>query len=116
MFISDIKNIRPNRYSAIQIADNRKNKENKFGHINFKVRDGLILQLDLSDVSSHIFGWTVLNKFPEFIEFLMSLENLDLKFNKLITIPESIGSLASLIKLDLSYNKIKSIPIIKFEI
>ncbi|MHA1234455.1 MAG: leucine-rich repeat domain-containing protein, partial [Promethearchaeota archaeon] len=87
-----------------------KDLENKFGQINFKVKDGLILQLDLSDVSSHIFGWTILNKFPEFVEFLTSLKNLDLKFNRLKTIPDSIGSLTSLINLDLSYNKIKSIP------
>ncbi|GAH42071.1 unnamed protein product, partial [marine sediment metagenome] len=100
-------------YALSRIVENSfviKDLENKFGHINFKVKDGLILQLDLSDVSSHIFGWTILNKFPEFIEFLTSLENLNLKFNRLITIPDSIGSLTSLIKLDLSYNKIKSIP------
>ena len=100
-------------YTLSRIVENSfiiKDLENKFGQINFKVKDGLILQLDLSDVSSHIFGWTILNKFPEFIEFLTSLENLDLKFNRLVSIPDSIGSLSSLIKLDLSYNKIKSIP------
>ena len=100
-------------YELSRIVENSfiiKDLENKFGQISFKVKNGLILQLDLSDVSSHVFGWTILKKFPEFIEFLTSLEQLDLKFNRLSTIPDSIGTLTSLIELDLSYNKIKSIP------
>jgi len=84
--------------------------EKRFGQINFKVKEGLIFELDLSDVSSHVFGWTILNKFPDFMEFLTSLEILDLKFNRLTMIPKTIGFLTSMIHLDLSYNKIKSIP------
>ena len=44
--------------------------EKKFGQINFKLTNGRITELDLSDVSSHVFGWTVLNKFPEVIKYL----------------------------------------------
>jgi len=83
--------------------------EKKFGQISYQVKNGLIFQLDLSDVSSHVFGWTILNKFPEFLDYLSSLDKLDLKFNRLTMIPDTIGNLPSIAYLDLSFNKIKSL-------
>ena len=37
-----------------------KDLEKKFGQIRYQVIEGLIFQLDLSDVSSRVFGWTIL--------------------------------------------------------
>ncbi|MFX1354171.1 MAG: hypothetical protein ACFFGP_09445, partial [Promethearchaeota archaeon] len=103
-------------FTCLQLAEILKNYliinqlEKKFGKIRYKLRNGLIMELDLSDVSSHVYGWNILKKMPKFIFKLNKLKRLDLKFNRLSTIPESIKNLSLISHLDLSYNKIKELP------
>ena len=77
---------------------------------NFEINNGELTELDLSNISSHIFKWNILKTLPEFISTLSSLKNLDLKINRLTMLPESIGSLSSLQSLDLSYNNLEEVP------
>lgn len=84
--------------------------ELKFNRIDFNLRNGLLIELDLSNVSSHISRSNILKSLPNFIGELTHLKKLDLKINRLSTLPESICSLSSLKFIDLSYNKIKYLP------
>ena len=84
--------------------------EQKFNRIDFKLSNGLLIDLDLSNVSSHISRSNILKSLPNYLGELTHLKKLDLKINRLSTLPESISSLSSLEFIDLSYNKIKYLP------
>ena len=84
--------------------------EQKFNRIDFKLNHGLLIKLDLSNVSSHISRSNILKSLPNYLGELAHLKKLDLKINRLSTLPESISSLSSLEFIDLSYNKIKYLP------
>ena len=72
------------------------NLEENYGHIDYKVRDCRINELDLSDISSHVFGWNAIKKFPNFITELKNLTTLNLKFNRLTYLPKIIGKMVNL--------------------
>ena len=67
--------------------------EKKFMRFGFKLTKALVTELDLSCVSTHLFGWNLLRALPEFIGFLRYLEKLVLKINRISNIPNSIGCL-----------------------
>ena len=84
--------------------------EKKYARVNYKLKNNLIIELDLSCVGNHVFNFSILRNVPDFISDLNTLKKLDLKINRLTTIPPSIQSLSLLSYLDLSYNKIKYLP------
>ena len=84
--------------------------EERFSKISYLIRNGYVIELDLSCISSNVFGWNILKNLPEFISVLKYLRKLDLKINRIGVLPTSIGSLSSLKYLDLSNNVIKRLP------
>ncbi|MFX1257938.1 MAG: leucine-rich repeat domain-containing protein [Promethearchaeota archaeon] len=84
--------------------------QRKFIQFDFKTKNGKLTELDLSNISSHLFNWNILNIVLKFVGSLTTLKKLDLKINKITAVPSSIGSISSLLFLDLSYNKIKDLP------
>ncbi|MHA1877749.1 MAG: leucine-rich repeat domain-containing protein [Promethearchaeota archaeon] len=71
-------------------------------NIKYKLRNGKITELDLSE--------NELLSLPESIENLKILETLELSDNNLSTLPESIGKLTNLKKLDVGYNRLSPFP------
>lgn len=107
----EINNFRNERLSAI--LNNYfviKHFKNEFKDIDFRVEDGLVISLDLSGISTQVFGWKILRKLPEFIGVLKYLRKLDLKINRIAKLPKSIGNLDYLRYLDLSNNNLKKLP------
>jgi len=111
------KNIKLNGYSASQLATILNNYhvikflEKKFKKINYKIKTGVVITLDLSNASNyHVFEWNILNRLPEIICTLNFLIKLDMKFNRIKIVSSAIKNLQSLKYLDLSYNKIKNLP------
>ena len=84
--------------------------EEKFSNLNYIINNGYVIELDLSCISSNIFGLYVLKSLPEFISVLKHLKKLDLKINRISTLPPSMGDIHSLKYLDLSNNVIKRLP------
>ena len=84
--------------------------EKKFMRFGFKLTNALVIELDLSCVSTHFFGWNLLRTLPEFIGNLRYLEKLILKINRISNIPNSIGNFIYLKYLDLSNNSINILP------
>ncbi|MFX1315845.1 MAG: HEAT repeat domain-containing protein, partial [Promethearchaeota archaeon] len=84
--------------------------EEKFSNINYQVEEGLVTELDLSGISSNLFGRNILRNLPEFINILKYLKKLDLKINRIAQLPKSIGELTFLKYLDLSNNNLKTLP------
>ncbi|TFG26525.1 MAG: hypothetical protein EU532_09595 [Promethearchaeota archaeon] len=84
--------------------------EDKFSNLSYVIHNGYVIELDLSCISSNIFGLYVLKNLPEFISVLKHLRKLDLKINRITTLPKSIGDTSSLKYLDLSNNIIKRLP------
>lgn len=82
----------------------------EFDSINYSLNEGLVISLDLSGISTNVFGWKILRKLPEFIATLKFLQKLDLKINRIAKLPSSIGNLDSLTYLDISNNNLKSLP------
>ena len=67
----------------------------EFNDISYSLNDGLITSLDLSGISTHVFGWKLLRKLPEFITTLKFIKKLDLKINRIAKLPKKIGNLKS---------------------
>jgi Leucine-rich repeat (LRR) protein len=84
------------------------NKE--FNEISYDLYDGLVTSLDLSGISTNVFGWKILRKLPEFITALKYIKKLDLKINRIAKLPKKIGDLEDLTYLDLSNNNLRSLP------
>ena len=84
--------------------------EDRFSRIYYKIREGFVTELDLSSISSNVFGWNILKRLPEFISVLQKLTKIDLKINRISTLPYSLGYIVSLKYLDLSNNIIKRLP------
>jgi len=77
--------------------------------VEYKVLDGLIVDLDLSFTSDDTYGWKILQYLSEFISIMRNLSKLDLKSNKLGKIPDTIFSLNSITYLDLSHNNLNEL-------
>ena len=45
-----------NNYNIIEFL------KREFGQVHYYTKNGLIQELDLSDVSTHVFGWKILRK------------------------------------------------------
>ncbi len=86
-----------------------KHFKKEFKDIDYIVKDGLVISLDLSGISTHVFGWKILRKLPEFIGVLKYLKKLDLKINRIAKLPKTIVNLDNLIYLDLSNNNLKKL-------
>ena len=82
----------------------------KFGYINFELKDGAIIKLDLSSVDKLGLGSTTLNKFLGSILSLNLLKQLDIKFNNLTNLPRIPFKVPSLRSLDLSFNRLLGLP------
>ena len=82
----------------------------EFNDISYSLNDGLVTSLDLSGISTHVFGWKILRKLPEFITTLKYIKKLDLKINRIAKLPKTIGSLNYLTYLDLSNNNLRRLP------
>lgn len=81
--------------------------EKKYDYIDFKLINGLVKELNLSNLQRNINRSNILKIVPEFINNLKALIKLDLKINKIKAIPSSIDSLSSLLYLDLSLQQVK---------
>ncbi len=84
--------------------------EKKYDRIDYETRDGLITELELSNIGSTVFNFNVLRKIPKCISYLYHLDKLDLKINRIAKIPSSMASLTSLKYFDMSYNRLKILP------
>ena len=84
--------------------------EERFSKISYLIQAGYVIELDLSCISSNVFGWNLLKNLPGFISVLKYLRKLDLKINRIAVLPTSMGSLSSLKYFDLSNNVIKHLP------
>lgn len=73
-----------------------------YWRIKYQLRNTKVVELD--------FSFKVLNKLPNALRFLQSLEKLTLKYNQIMKLPEWIGELSSLIYLNLNINNITKLP------
>jgi len=83
--------------------------EETLKEVEYKVLNGLIVDLNLAFTNDDTYGWKILRYLSEFISVMGNLNKLELKSNKLGKIPDSIFSLNSITYLDLSYNNLNEL-------
>jgi Leucine-rich repeat (LRR) protein len=83
--------------------------EETLKEVEYKVLDGLVVDLDLDFISNDTYGWKILKYLSEFISVMGNLNKLRLKSNKIGKIPDSIFSLNSITYLDLSHNNLNEL-------
>jgi len=86
------------------IPDSERNVLDCFDDPNFKIKNGHVVNLDLSC------SYFLLTSLPESIGNLFTLKNLNIGINQLTSLPESIGNLIALENLNLGINKLTTLP------
>ncbi len=84
--------------------------EGLYGKFDFNLKQGLVSDLDLSNVNNRVLKSRILNKLPEILSYFSKLEKLNIQFNRLSNISKSLKDLRCLTALDLSYNRLKAVP------
>ncbi|MFX1437551.1 MAG: leucine-rich repeat domain-containing protein [Promethearchaeota archaeon] len=87
-----------------------KHFRNEFKDISYSLDEGLVSSIDLSGISTNVFGWKILRKLPEFITTFKYIKKLDLKINRIAKLPKNLSKLINLTYLDLSNNNLRSLP------
>ena len=83
----------------------------KFGYVKFiQNEEGVIINLDLSNLDYQGMGLNKLNNSIDSILTLSFLKRLDLSNNHIISLPEEINESNSLEYLDLSFNNLNRLP------
>jgi len=84
--------------------------EEKNVKFSYKLKNGLITELDLAHITSTVKGWEIIKNLSKFIDKFQELKKISLKDDKIGTFPPNILSLSYLAHLNLSHNLLKQIP------